>query len=134
MNAHTLEVVLVEDNSADVFLIRRALDEAGLNFNLRTFRDGEEALRFVEKLEETAAPDLFLMDWNLPRIHGRQILEALGNCAGLNKTPRVVLTSSESPVDRMAVEKLGGVFVSKPRTLDEFMQIGLKIKVILGVD
>jgi len=134
MNAHTLEVVLIEDNSADVFLIRRALKEAGLSFNLRTFRDGEEALRFVEKLEETAAPDLFLMDWNLPRIHGRQILEALGHCAGLGKTPRIVLTSSESPVDRMAVEQLGGVFVSKPRTLDEFMQIGLKIKIILGVD
>lgn len=130
--AHTLDIVLIEDNSADVFLIRRALQEAGLTFSLRTFKDGEEALRFVESAEETAAaPDIFLMDWNLPRVHGKELLRAIRKSGSLNKTPRVVLTSSDSPVDRNDVEGLGGVFVSKPRSLEEFMQIGRRVKSIL---
>lgn len=130
MNPRALDVVLIEDNSADVFLIGQALREAGLVFNLRTFKDGEEALTFVEG---SITPDLFLMDWNLPRIHGKEILAAIGQCDRLLKTPRIVLTSSESPIDRREVEELGGVFVSKPRTLDEFMQIGQRIKSILDV-
>ena len=133
--AHTLDIVLIEDNSADVFLIRRALQEAGLSFSLRTFKDGEEALRFVETVEETSiAPDIFLMDWNLPRVHGKDILRAIGHSAPLMKTPRVVLTSSDSPVDRTDVEDLGGVFVSKPRSLEEFMQIGRRVKSILEAE
>src|SRR5271165_2950650 len=119
--AHTLDIVLIEDNSGDIFLIRRALQEAGLSFSLRTFKDGEEALRFVENAEETSSPpDIFLMDWNLPRVHGKDVLRAIGHSGSLNKTPRVVLTSSDSPVDRSDVEDLGGVFVSKPRSLEEF--------------
>jgi two-component system, chemotaxis family, response regulator Rcp1 len=133
--AHTLDIVLVEDNSADVFLIKRALQEAGLTFSLRTFKDGEEALKFVEAAEETsAAPDIFLMDWNLPRVHGKEILRAIRHSGLLSKTPRVVLTSSDSPVDRTDVEGLGGVFVSKPRSLEEFMQIGRRVKSILEVE
>jgi chemotaxis family two-component system response regulator Rcp1 len=116
-----------------VFLIRRALLEAGLDFSLRCFKDGEEALKFVEKVQESAAPDIFLMDWNLPRVHGKDVLRAIGLCGWLNKTPRMVLTSSDSPVDRTDVEGLGGVFVSKPRSLEEFMQIGRRVRVILGV-
>lgn len=132
--AHTLDIVLIEDNSADVFLIRRALQEAGLSFSLRTFKDGEEALRFVENAEAAdAPPDIFLMDWNLPRVHGKELLRAIGHSGSLNKTPRMVLTSSDSPVDRTAVEGLGGVFVSKPRSLEEFMQIGHRVKSILEV-
>jgi len=129
MNPRALDVVLIEDNSADVFLIGQALREAGLVFNLRTFKNGEEALTFVEG---GVIPDLFLMDWNLPRVHGKEILAAIGHSEHLLRTPRIVLTSSESPADRQEVEQLGGVFVSKPRTLDEFMQIGRRIKSILG--
>lgn len=131
MISRTLEVVLIEDNSADVFLISKALQEAGMKFNLRTLTDGEAALDFVEKLDQSAVPDIFVMDWNLPRIHGKDVLRAIGNAAFLSHTPRVVLTSSESPVDRKEVEQLGGLFVSKPRTLDEFMAIGRKIKNIV---
>lgn len=132
--AHMLDIVLIEDNSADVFLIKRALQEAGLSFSLRTFKDGEEALRFVEKADDTSAPpDIFLMDWNLPRVHGKDVLRAIGLSVPLMKTPRVVLTSSDSPVDRTDVEGLGAVFVSKPRSLEEFMQIGRRVKSILEV-
>ena len=128
----SLDVVLIEDNSADVFLIRRALEQAGLRFSLRVFGNGEEALRFVSGLEKGGeAPDIFLMDWNLPRVHGKEILQAISDGGVLNGTPRVVLTSSESPWDRKQVEELGGVFVSKPRSLSEFMQVGSRIKTIL---
>jgi chemotaxis family two-component system response regulator Rcp1 len=134
MNRPALEVVLIEDNSADIFLIGRALKEAGLTFNLRTFKDGESAMSFVENMAgaEAATPDLFVMDWNLPRVHGRELLAAIGHCDRLLKTPRIVLTSSESPADREMVERLGGVFVSKPRNLEEFLQIGRRIKTLLG--
>jgi CheY-like chemotaxis protein len=133
MDPHMLDIVLIEDNSADVFLIRRALKEAGLDFSLRCFKDGEEAMKFVEKVQDSAAPDIFLMDWNLPRVHGKDVLRAIGLCGWLSKTPRMVLTSSDSPMDRSDVEGLGGVFVSKPRSLEEFMQIGRRVKLILGV-
>jgi CheY-like chemotaxis protein len=112
MNPRTLQVVLIEDNSSDVFLIGKALREAGLKFSLRTFTNGEEALEFVETLEESSVPDIILMDWNLP--------------------PRVVLTSSQSPEARKEVEQMGGIFLGKPRTLDEFLKIGPKIKALLG--
>ena len=133
MKPHALDVILIEDNSADVFLINRALQLAGLEFRLRTFKNGEEAMTFVQKLDQTSAPDLFLVDWNLPRVHGKEILQAMGLSEHLGKTPRIVLTSSESPSDKTEVERLGGVFVSKPRSLDEFMQIGSRIKNILGM-
>jgi CheY-like chemotaxis protein len=72
------------------------------------------------------------MDWNLPRVHGKDILQAMDHVRCLGKTPRVVLTSSQSPGDRKEVEQMGGVFLSKPRTLDEFLKIGPKIKALLG--
>jgi len=131
MNRQALDVVLIEDNSADVFLIGQALKEAGLIFNLHTFKNGEEAMTFVQS--EAASPDIFLMDWNLPRIHGKEVLAAITHCDRFLKTPRIVLTSSESPADREQAEQLGAVFVSKPRTLDEFMQVGQRVKSILGL-
>jgi chemotaxis family two-component system response regulator Rcp1 len=131
MITRTLDVVLIEDNSADVFLIGRSLREAGLNFTLRTLQDGEQAMTFIAANRDSA-PDLILMDWNLPRVHGKDLLRAMGR-SWLGTTPRIVLTSSESPLDRADVEKLGGIFVSKPRTLDEFIQIGGKIRTILGL-
>ncbi len=126
-----LNVVLVEDNSADVFLIDRALHEAGLQYRLRTFDNGEEAMKFLEQPEEAEVPDVFLMDWNLPRVHGKEILRAISGSGLFRNSPRVVFTSSDSPVDRSEVERLGGIFVNKPRTLDEFMGIGRKIQAIL---
>ena len=134
MAPRALDIVLIEDNSGDVFLIRRALEEAGLDFSLRTLKDGEEALKFVAGLKGAAPPDIFLLDWNLPRIDGKEVLQAIGDCSSLNQTPRVVLTSSDSAADRSHVEGLGGVFVTKPRSLDEFMQIGLRVKSILLAD
>src|SRR5689334_6619402 len=128
MRARMLDVVLVEDNSADVFLIGRALEEAGLEFTLRTFKDGEAALTFLGQIEETSAPDVFLIDWNLPRVPGKIVLEAIGGADYLGKTPRIVLTSSQSPADKSEAEKLGAVFFSKPRSFHEFIQIGQKIK------
>ena len=126
-----LKVVLVEDNSADVFLINRALHEAGLQFTLQTFDNGEEAMKFLERRDESAVPDVFVMDWNLPRVHGKEILRAISCSDPFRDAPRVVLTSSDSPVDRGEVERLGGIFFNKPRTLEEFMAIGRKIQAIL---
>ena len=133
MNGHTLDVVLVEDNSADVFLIDRALQEAGLDFRLRTFKDGEEALNFLGDMRNASTPDVFLIDWNLPRVPGKAVLQAIGNIGDFGKTTRIVLTSSDSPADQSEVEQLGAVFFSKPRSLDEFIQIGQKIRTLLGL-
>ena len=133
MTPHPLDVVLIEDNSADVYLINRALKQAGLDFHLRTFKNGEDAITFIRRLDQKGAPDLFVVDWNLPRVHGMEILQAMGLSASLTHTPRIVLTSSESQDDKSEVERLGGVFFSKPRSLDEFMKIGCRIKSMLGV-
>ena len=88
-------------------------------------------MNFLATADQEVPPDVLLLDWNLPRVHGKEVLRAVGTAERLEKTLRIVLTSSDSPRDRMEVERLGAVFVSKPRTLDEFMQIGSRVKSIL---
>ena len=132
MSARTLEVVLIEDNSADVYLVGRALQEAGLDVNLRILKNGEEALRFLEDLRETFVPDLFLIDWNLPRVPGKVVLKAIHESQHTGSAPRIVLTSSQSPADKSEAEQMGAIFLSKPRSLDEFIEIGQKVRTLLG--
>jgi CheY-like chemotaxis protein len=126
------QVLLAEDNAADVYLIREALREHNVNCELRVAPDGQEVLEAltgdsprVENLK------LIILDLNLPRHDGIEILERLRN-TGLQHIPVVVLTSSDSQRDRDLAIHLGAVrFLRKPSELEQFLNLGAVFKELL---
>src|SRR5260221_13842098 len=97
MTAHSTEILLVEDNPGDVRLTREAFKEARVVNNLTVVGDGVEALRFLLRQDEHAhapTPHLILLDLNLPRMDGRQLLAAIKSDPALMRIPVVVLTTS----------------------------------------
>jgi CheY-like chemotaxis protein len=133
MSERKLIFVLAEDNPGDVFLIRRALDEQRLYYQLAVVTDGEEAIRFV--LAAAASEDqidLVLLDLNLPRRDGSEVLTEMRNCPGLAAVPTVVITSSDSPDDRERALRLGANhFFHKPSDLMKFMDIGRVVRELI---
>ncbi len=130
-SSHAIQIFLAEDNPGDVRLIREALKLHGVEFDLHVFEDGEKALSFVGQLADPSSvcPDLVLLDLNLPKTDGRDILKQLKQIRRMEKVPVVVLSSSESPRDRAEAASLGANrYVRKPTNLDEFMAIGALAK------
>src|SRR5437870_6585618 len=130
-----VQILLVEDNPADVDLLRRALRSAELNFELTVIEDGAEALAFVRQKEKeagTPAPDLVVLDMNLPKNSGLEILEAMRGSRVFADVPVAILTSSSSPRERPKMEGLRvGRYITKPPDLEEYLRIGLIIKALL---
>jgi CheY-like chemotaxis protein len=121
-----LRIMLVEDSAADVFMIKESLNEAGLQYEAIVLGDGEDALI---KLRDSAKPDLIVIDLNLPKIDGYEVVENVRRTPELADIPVVVLSSSSLPHDRQRAEGLGRTrYISKPITLDEFMAIGREIR------
>lgn len=114
-------VVLVEDNPGDVFLIQEALREKGLHFEIMHYSDGEEAWQAMTTAE--ALPDLILLDLNLPKIEGVNLLRQIRADVRLTSVPVAVLTSSQSPQDEQQAMQYGAArFIRKSATLDEFLE------------
>ena len=130
-----VQILLVEDNPADVDLLRRALRSAQLNFELTVIEDGADALAFVRQKEKeagTPAPDLVVLDMNLPKNSGLEILEAMRASRVFADVPVAILTSSSSPRERTKMEGLRvGRYITKPPDLEEYLRIGLIIKTLL---
>jgi two-component system, chemotaxis family, response regulator Rcp1 len=125
-----LHIVLMEDNPADVYLIREALKQQKLNFELSVIADGQEALAFING--NGKRPDLILLDLNIPKHDGREILQRIREHPQLSQIPVAVLTSSESPRDRKDVERLGATrYIAKPLNLNDFMAIGALVAELL---
>jgi two-component system, chemotaxis family, response regulator Rcp1 len=123
-------IVMMEDNPADVLLMREALREQGLEVDLLVVPDGEAALAWVGA---NASADLILLDLNLPRHDGIEVLERIRGTLSLRDVPVAVVSSSDSPHDRAGAERLGADrFIAKPCTLDEFLLIGVEIKSLLA--
>src|SRR5947208_16839293 len=97
----TFHIVLVEDNRGDVFLIEEALRSAGLPFRLTRYADGDVAIDLLSRTFEPA-PDLILVDLNLPKVDGLDVLRELKHMPHLSHTPAAILTSSQSPRDKQA--------------------------------
>ena len=135
---HDLEVVpilLVEDNPGDVILIREMLREHGLRGELRVIRDGDIACEFIARLDrdlEIPCPGLLILDLNLPRRSGREVLKMFRESDRCAKIPVAILSSSSATEDRDAVAVLGAdTYIQKPISLEEFMQIGAILKQVL---
>lgn len=118
-------LLYVEDEDAAAFLLETALEEAGIDVRLFRVADGEEALGFLHKRGAYAAaptPDMVLLDLNLPRITGLQILAELKKDGHLSRIPVKVFTSSRLAADRNRAMELGAKeYIVKPADLDEFM-------------
>lgn len=118
------QIALVEDNPGDVYLIQEALREKGIPYSLELFQDAEG---IVQKLsvdhDGGRTPDLILLDLNLPKIEGLDVLRSLRSLPGLDRVPIGILTSSQSPQDQAKAEAAGANrYIQKPTSLDDFLQ------------
>jgi CheY-like chemotaxis protein len=124
-----LRIFLAEDNRADVYLVELALKEEDLPFVLCLASDGEAALKMVATFGETEpVPDIALLDLNLPRQDGDQVLRSLRNHPGCGCTPIVIMTSCDTVRDRNTAERYQAVFFSKPSDLGAFLELGRVVK------
>jgi CheY-like chemotaxis protein len=130
------EVLLADDNPSDVYLIREALREHAVDCILRVASDGRDALGIICREAPDAAAgriNLIILDLNLPRHDGIEILHKLKELTGFEHIPVVVLTSSDSPSDRLQATALGATrYLRKPSSLDEFLALGTIFKELLG--
>ncbi len=117
-----IEILLVEDNPGDARLTREALSHSKVRNNLHHARDGEEAMAFLRQrgaVRAAPAPDLVLLDLNLPRRDGREVLEDMKNDRQLKHIPVVILTSSEAEEDVLRSYRLhANCFITKPGDLE----------------
>jgi len=125
--ARPVEILLVEDNPGDVRLTQEALKEGKVYNNLHWAKDGVEALSFLMREGEHAnapRPDIILLDLNLPRKDGREVLSIIKNDEQLRNIPVVVLTTSKAEEDVLRSYELhANCYVTKPVDLDKFIVV-----------
>jgi CheY-like chemotaxis protein len=136
VSGRPVRILLVEDNPGDIQLLKMALAAAQVDCQLTVVSDGREALDFVAqrgKYSDTTPPHLAILDLNLPKNDGLEILEAMRENEAFREVPVAVLSSSSSPRERARVERFRiGRFIAKPPDLDEYLKIGLIIKGLLA--
>lgn len=122
-----IEILMIEDNPGDVRLARENLKEAKISNRLNVVADGAEALAYLRqegRYAEAARPDLILLDLNLPRKNGQEVLAELKSDEKLRRIPVVVLTSSEAEEDIIKAYDLHvNSYVTKPVNLDQFIRV-----------
>lgn len=125
--AEEIEVLLVEDSPGDVRLTQEALKDSKININLQVARDGIEAMSFLRQEGEYAnspRPDLILLDLNLPRKDGREVLQEIKESPMLKSIPVVVLTTSASEIDILQSYMLhANCYITKPVNLAGFLKV-----------
>ena len=133
-NLEQLSLLVVEDSPADVFLLKEAMKEEGLDCQMKVADDGEKAIRILDDVDagSQAAPDLLLVDLNVPRQNGTQVLERVRKSPRFGKTPVVMMSTSDTPVERKRAFDLGATeYFCKPSSLTEFMQLGKLVRRLL---
>jgi two-component system, chemotaxis family, response regulator Rcp1 len=129
-------ILLAEDNPGDVFLVQKALQQYHILHRLYVVRDGAEALAWVAHIGEpggTPQPDLLLLDLNLPKFDGRQILSEFRKHPGCSKSPVIAVTSSDAPRDRARMAELGVArYFRKPLEFDAFLRLGAVVREVVA--
>ncbi|MEP7108113.1 MAG: response regulator [Ferruginibacter sp.] len=127
-----IHILLVEDNEGDIILILEALKEGKINNKISITRDGEQAIQFLNKegtYTHAQRPDLILLDINLPRIDGKEVLLYIKTNPELKAIPVIMLTTSSSEKDVIeSYENYANCYISKPVDLDKFFEIVQKIE------
>lgn len=119
---------IAEDNPADVYLIEEALRREGFPYRLQIADNGEDMMNKIAALDQNPnekPPDLFMIDLNLPRRSGADILAGIRRSSSCAHVPVIIITSSDSPEDRSRTRELGAsYYFRKPPELDRFLSIG----------
>jgi CheY-like chemotaxis protein len=125
MDANAIVILLVEDDAGDELITREAFEHNKIKNNLYVAHDGEEGLDFLYRrgpYADAPTPDLILLDLNLPKYDGRQVLEQIKSDPELRHIPVVVLTTSAAEEDILRSYKLhANAYVTKPVDLDQFL-------------
>ncbi|OJZ72951.1 two-component system response regulator [Mycobacterium paraffinicum] len=125
-DGRAIDILLVEDDPGDELITREAFEHNKLNNRLHVAHDGEEGLDYLYRrgrFQDAPRPDLILLDLNLPKYDGRQLLEKVKSDPDLARIPVVVLTTSSAEEDILRSYKLhANAYVTKPVDLDQFMK------------
>jgi len=127
MKPKVVSILLVEDNPGDVRLVREALAEGTLAHKLNVVGDGDQALDYLRRIgryAEAERPDLVLLDLNLPRKSGREVLVDIKNDPELKRIPVVILSTSQADEDVMRTyEGHANCYITKPADFEQFSRI-----------
>lgn len=121
-----IHILLVEDNEGDIVLTKEALSDAKIKNKVSVARDGDEAIRFVNTGlgDPTFLPDLILLDINLPKVDGKEVLQYLKTTPSFKKIPVVMLTTSSSELDvRDSYNNYANFFITKPVDFNKFFEV-----------
>jgi CheY-like chemotaxis protein len=128
-------IFLVEDNATDVELFRMALEEAGVDCDLVLFQDGGEIIDHIRKADAALprpTPDLIMLDLNLPKSGGLEVLQVIREAPSFAKVPIAVLSSSSSPRERAQVSAFNiREFIVKSHDLDAYLSVGSVVRTLL---
>ena len=132
ISLNPINLFLVEDNPADVDLTRLALEENNMSVNLQVAYDGEEALDYLQGLEQNEnipLPDLIILDLNIPKINGLELLKIIKSKTKLQSTPVVILTTSDTEADKAdCYQHYANCYITKPLDFEEFIEVIREIK------
>lgn len=130
-----LQILMAEDNPGDVLLVREALNQSNLRYEMSHVLDGEKAVNYLQhrgEYKESFRPDLVLLDLNLPKRTGWEVLDEMRSGDDLRDIPVVVLSSSGAPEVRRRAERAArSIYIQKPVNFEEFLGIGKEIKAFL---
>ena len=120
-----IHILLVDDNEGDILLTKEALDDAHIINKISIAYDGVEAVRFLRKQARTSnMPDLILLDINLPKMDGTEVLGIIKNDPELKRIPVIMLTTSSAEKDILAsYNNYANCYITKPVDLDRFMDV-----------
>lgn len=126
-NAELIDILLVEDNPGDVRLTQEAFKDGMLRNNLHVAMDGEQAMDFLYRrgqFAEAPRPDLILLDLNLPKMNGREVLAAIKQDESLKRIPVVVLTTSQDEADiTESYRQFASSYIVKPVSMEKFLKV-----------
>jgi chemotaxis family two-component system response regulator Rcp1 len=129
-----LLVLVIEDNPSDVYLIRSAIEASGLKTSIAVQQDGAAATNFFDEIDRNAVlavPGLIILDLNLPKLSGIEVLEHMRRSPRCQKAVVIVVSTSALDAERKRISKLGAdAYFRKPSEFDEFMKLGEVIRVL----
>ncbi len=120
-----LDILLIEDDQNDISLIKIAFENAGIDVNLKIITNGEEAINYINKLDkEEKLPDLILLDINLPKVNGLEVLQIVKSDEITSQIPTVIFTSSDSEFDMNSAYNSGAnLYLKKPNNINDFRSL-----------
>ena len=127
-----IHILLVEDNEGDIFLVTEALEEGKIVNKISVAKDGKEAIDFLEKkgkYQNAERPDLILLDVNLPKKNGHEVLEHIKSQKNLKQIPVIMLTTSSAEKDiSMSYKNHANCFITKPVDVENFLKVVYSIE------